>query len=164
MKTTGKLHKTLTLRFITRYIFYLHILVWNCLCSVSYTEQRWLGSFWHLFYIFYAFIFTCHSVLKNWMLRPSWCVWVRVKIVKCNFFFVCNGPAVPPAIYSEPRFLESFIVNSQQSILGASLSKNSRVSTLTGEQVSLFRPSSEINLQENIFVVSFHHFSAIMSN
>ena len=57
------------------------------------------------------------------MLRPSWRVRVRVKIVKCNFFFVCNGTAVPPAIYSEPRFHESFVMNSQRTILETSVGK-----------------------------------------
>ena len=40
--------------------------------------------------------------------------------------FVCNGPAVPPAIYSEPRFHESFVVCSQQAILETSVGRNSR--------------------------------------
>ena len=34
----------------------------------------------------------------------------------------------------------------------------------TGEQVSLYRASSEIYAQENIFVVSFHQFSDLVSN
>ena len=33
----------------------------------------------------------------------------------------------------------------------------------TGEQESLYRPRTEIYVQENIFVVSFHHFSALVS-
>ena len=33
----------------------------------------------------------------------------------------------------------------------------------TGEQVSLYRPNCEIYAQENIFVVSFHHFSNLVS-
>ena len=32
------------------------------------------------------------------------------------------------------------------------------------QQVSLYRPSSEIYAQENIFVVSFHHSSTLVSN
>ena len=64
------------------------------------------------------------------MLWSAWCVRVRVKFTKCNFFSVCNGPAVPPAIYSEPRFHESFVVNSQQVILETSVGKNSRFTTL----------------------------------
>ena len=98
------------------------------------------------------------------MLCPSWCVRVRVKIAECNFLF-CNGPAAPPAIYSEPRFHESFVVNSQQSIRGTSLGKNTVVlQHSTGEHVTLYRPNSEIFVQENIFVVSFHNFSALVSN
>ena len=31
-----------------------------------------------------------------------------------------------------------------------------------GELVSLYRPSSEIYVHENIFVVSFNHFSALV--
>ena len=95
-------------------------------CSVSYTEQRWLdqsNTFLIPFLRLFLYLPLCVSIR---MLRPSWCVRVRVKIAKCNFFFVCNGPSVPPAIYSEPRFHESLVMNSQQSILG----KNSRLSTL----------------------------------
>ena len=33
-----------------------------------------------------------------------------------------------------------------------------------GEHVSLYRPSSEMYVQENVFVVSFRHFSALVSN
>ena len=45
-------------------------------------------------------------------------------------FFACDGPIVPSAIYSEPRFHESFVVSSRQSILGVSVRENSRFATL----------------------------------
>ena len=36
--------------------------------------------------------------------------------------------------------------------------------TDTGEQVSLYRPSSEIYVQENIFIISFNHCSTLVWN
>ena len=67
------------------------------------------------------------------------CVYFRT-CAKCNFFFVCNGHAVPPAIYSELRFHESFLVSSQQAILETSVDRKSRFEHSPGEHVSLHRP------------------------
>ena len=81
-----------------------------------------------------------------------------------QLIFVRNGPAVPPAIYSEPRFHESFVTNSQQAILETSAGKDSRFSNT--QPVNTYRyivRGVKLDVQENIFVVSFHYFSALVS-
>ena len=59
--------------------------------------------------------------LKNFIV----CFYFRT-CAKCGFFLACDGSAVPSAIYSEPRFHESFVVSSEQAILGTNISKSSR--------------------------------------
>ena len=97
--------------------------------------------------------------------------------------FLYRSP-VPSANYSEPQSHKSFVVNSGKekqlfpwpriglaendnaTIHNSRFLRKVSVRTIvfqhsTGEQVSLYRPNSEIYVQENIFVVLFHHYCQI---
>ena len=95
------------------------------------------------------------------MLRPSWCVRERVTIAKCNLFFACNSSAaITPNHGSMNRLLR---LHNCRFLRWVSVRAVVFQHT-TGEHVTMYRPSSDIYVQENIFIISFHHFSALLSN
>ena len=94
----------------------------------------------------------------------SRCVRVWVKFANCNFFFVCNGLAVPLAITPNNDSMNRLLRIHNRRFLRRVSARTVVFQHSTGEHVSLNRPRSEIYVQENIFVVSFHHFSALLSN
>ena len=73
----------------------------------------------------FAFIFVRSILCLKLNVSAVWCVRVQVKFAK--YFFSCRRTT---SNYSETRFHDSFVMNSQQSILETSVGKNSRISTL----------------------------------
>ena len=135
--------------------------------SVSLNKTNTLLNFFlHLFC-------TCHSVLKNLMLRPSWCVRVRVKIAKCNFFFErspYHQRSTPNRSPMNCLLWFSVRRNNYSPVNGLAENDNARIHNgrflkqvlvrtvvfqhSIGERVSLYSLRNEIYVQENVFFVS----------